>query len=123
MLPLALRVSRDGGGVLEIELPLGQRRRALDWFMVWPRLADDAPVPLQDAPDRPRGARQVHRPFPELRVAVQIIEDSPGTRHAPQALGRMVANVQDAREGGVRPRVVGRFVGARPAPPTQGSTP
>jgi hypothetical protein len=64
--------------------------------MVRPRLADDPAVPREDAPDGARRARQDLAPRRQVRITVEVVQDGLRSRYPPQALGRLVAHLQDA---------------------------
>ncbi len=58
VLSLAIRISRHGGGILTIQLPMAHRRRPLQRLLQVGQLVGDASGLLQDARDRPAGAWQ-----------------------------------------------------------------
>lgn len=97
VLLLARGVRRDGGDVIEADLPGRERRRAVERLVAARRRVGDPPVPVQGLPDRAGGARQPLAPRDQVGVAVQVVADRAGARDPPQLLRRLVADGEAPR--------------------------
>ena len=96
MLLLAAMFSRNGGDILEVELPGSQ------WVGAFNRgvapLAGDgnAAMLTEDLPDGASGARQAQAKLLELRVMSEEIQDGFGTGDTLEMSGRGITNGEDA---------------------------
>jgi hypothetical protein len=95
MLLLAFRLSRDGTDVMKIHAPFHPRGGSLLWFGNGRQGARDFMVFIKNLPHRTRGTRQFRTLIDQRLFFAQVIHNRQGTRHTPQWLWRVIANIEN----------------------------